>query len=83
MSSVKTAISLEESLFEQAENAARELKVSRSRLFAMAIEEFLRRHENRKLLAAINASVESPDPEERAVRSALRQRQRSRMEGDW
>jgi metal-responsive CopG/Arc/MetJ family transcriptional regulator len=83
MSSVKTAISLEEPLFEQAENAARELKVSRSRLFAMAIEEFLRKHENRKLLAAINASVEPSDPEERAVRSALRQRQRSRMEGDW
>ena len=83
MSSVKTAISLEEPLFEQAENAARELKISRSRLFALAIEEFLRKHESRKLLAAINASVEAPDPHERAVQSALRRRQRNRMEGEW
>jgi antitoxin MazE6 len=83
MSSVKTAISLEEALFEQAEGAARELKISRSRLFALAVEEFLKKHESRKLLEAINASLVPPDPHERAVRNALRRRQRSRMEGEW
>lgn len=83
MSSVKTAISLEEPLFEQVEGAARELKISRSRLFALAIEDFLHKHESRKLLAAINASIEPSEPQERAIRQALKQRQRSRMTGEW
>ena len=83
MSSVKTAISLEEALFEQAEDAARELKISRSRLFALAVEEFLKKHESRKLLKAINASLLPPDPQEREVRSALRGHQRKRVEGEW
>ena len=83
MSSVKTAISLEEDLFAQAEDAARELRISRSRLFALAVEEFLKKHESRKLLAAINASILPPDPHEREVRSALRRRQRNRIEGEW
>ena len=39
MASIKTAISLQQSLFEQVDTLARELQVSRSRLFALAIEE--------------------------------------------
>lgn len=65
MSNVKSAISLPESLFEEAEAIAEELKVSRSRLMALALEEFIRRHQNRQLLAKINAAYDdSPDEEE-------------------
>jgi len=42
MAHVKTAISIEESVFLRIENLARELDVSRSRLFALAMNEFLR-----------------------------------------
>lgn len=54
MSTVKTAVSLPESLFEQAETLAHELSVSRSRLFTLAVEAFVQRYENEKLLASLN-----------------------------
>ncbi len=38
---MKTAISISDSLFEQAESTAKKLGVSRSNLFSRAIEEFL------------------------------------------
>ena len=42
MANIKTAISLQESLFAQAEDLARDLNVSRSRLFVLALENFIR-----------------------------------------
>ena len=53
MANIKTAISLQESLFDQAEQLARDLKVSRSRLFALALEEFMRQYQDRKLFEQI------------------------------
>ncbi|CAN5225967.1 MAG: hypothetical protein M3514_03565 [Actinomycetota bacterium] len=62
---VKTAISLDESLFREAENWAGKLGVSRSQLFARAVEEYVRRHENEELLARLNeAHVDGPDEED-------------------
>jgi metal-responsive CopG/Arc/MetJ family transcriptional regulator len=73
---IKTAISLQEPLFEQAEEVARELNVSRSRLFAIAVEEFLRRHRNQKLLEAINeAYADGPDETEQQELEQIRQYQ--------
>ncbi len=70
---VKTAVSLSESLFNAGETLARELKVSRSRLFAMALEDFLRRRENQRLLAEINAAYEDElDEEETALLEQMR-----------
>ena len=70
---VKTAVSLSERLFNAGETLARELKVSRSRLFAMALEDFLRRRENQRLLAEINAAYESePDEEETTLLERMR-----------
>jgi metal-responsive CopG/Arc/MetJ family transcriptional regulator len=43
MENVKTAVSIRKSLFEQAENLARKMKVPRSRLFALALEDYIRR----------------------------------------
>ncbi len=50
MANIKTAISLPEPLFEQAEALAHEMNVSRSRLFSLALEDFIRRHENKQLI---------------------------------
>jgi len=64
----KTAISIDENLFKKAERLAREMRVSRSRLIAQAVEEFLRRHENLRLLQRINGAYETePDSEERRL----------------
>ena len=54
MPTVKTAISVRESLFKRAEELAKELHISRSQLFAMAMEEFLSRHEAQDVLKRLN-----------------------------
>ena len=52
MANVKTAISLQQSPFDRVDALARELTISRSRLFTIAVEEFIQRYENQKLLEA-------------------------------
>ena len=51
---IKTAISIQKSLFEQAESLAQQLNLSRSALFGLAIETFIKTHENQILLEKIN-----------------------------
>ncbi len=46
---IKTAISIDEKLFEQVNMMASKLKVSRSYLFKTVIEEFIERHDNQQL----------------------------------
>lgn len=85
MAIVKTAISLPEPLFERADAFARQQNISRSQLFARAVEEFLRRHESQALLEALNRVYKdySPTPEEQEVRRLMKQKQRERMKGEW
>ena len=72
MANVKTAISLEESLFQQIETVAQEMQIPRSRLFVMAVEDFLRRRRNQALLDSINTAYDDfPDPEEQMVMDAM------------
>ena len=50
MSKTKTAISIEQSLLEEAIRIAHELNISRNRLFIIALEEYLRRYHNKSLI---------------------------------
>ena len=84
MANVKTAISIQQSLFEQAEALARELHISRSRLFALAVEDFMQRHENQRLLERINdAYADTTTPDEQALLRRMRRQQRQMVEGEW
>jgi hypothetical protein len=84
MANVKTAISIQQSLFEQAEALARELHISRSRLFALAVEDFMQRYENQRLLERINdAYADTTTPEEQALLRRMRRQQRQMVEGEW
>lgn len=84
MANVKTAVSLRKDLFEQVEALANEMKISRSRLFVLALEEFLRRHQNQQLLEQINAAYdEAPEPSEQALRRRMRRPHRQIVEGEW
>jgi len=84
MQNVKTAISLQKPLFEQAENLARQMKVSRSRLFVLALEDFIHREQSRELLTRINAAyADAPDPVEKALRRKTRRHHRRIVEGTW
>ncbi|MGC1377354.1 MAG: hypothetical protein WA821_14075 [Anaerolineales bacterium] len=64
MANVKTAISLPKALFEQVEDLAHEMKVSRSRLFVLALENFIREYQDRQLFDKINQAYEGAPPDE-------------------
>jgi metal-responsive CopG/Arc/MetJ family transcriptional regulator len=65
MSYIKTAISLKEPLFEEGEVLAKRKRISRSRLYSLALEDYLRNEENRQLFEVINQAYSStPDSEE-------------------
>jgi metal-responsive CopG/Arc/MetJ family transcriptional regulator len=51
---MKTAISIPDSLFEQAEVAAKELSISRSEFYARAVEAFLRAREQSDVTESLN-----------------------------
>ena len=56
---MKTAISVPNELFEAAEKLARRLGVSRSRLFASAVSEYLRQHGGENITQKLNQLYES------------------------
>ena len=62
MENVKTAVSIQKSLFEQAKDLARKMKVSRSRLFVLALEDYIRRQQNQELLVQIGECIGSLSP---------------------
>jgi metal-responsive CopG/Arc/MetJ family transcriptional regulator len=84
MQTIKTAISIEKNLFEQAEIIASTMKVSRSKLFVMALQDFIEHHKNRELLAQINAAYfDAPDAEEQTLRLKVRHQHRRTVESEW
>jgi len=81
MPGVKTAISLEENLFNQINQLASDMHVSRSKLVTLAIKDYLKKQENRKLLAQLNAAYnDSPNDEEKSISQAMRSKQRKIVE---
>jgi metal-responsive CopG/Arc/MetJ family transcriptional regulator len=51
---MKTAVSMPDDLFQQAEAAARRLRVSRSELYATALAEFLKQQDTRSITQRLN-----------------------------
>ncbi|MCH7528595.1 MAG: ribbon-helix-helix protein, CopG family [Candidatus Marinimicrobia bacterium] len=66
MATVKTAISIPASLFEELEVAAKEMQLSRSEVFRRAVERFLRDRESQRMMEKLKEVYsEPPDEEER------------------
>jgi ABC-type transporter Mla subunit MlaD len=74
---MKTAVSIPDDLFEDAERLAGKLQTSRSQLYARALSEFVARHDDDHLTATINKVVDEVGAEiddftHQAARQALR-----------
>jgi len=83
-STIKTAISIQKSLFEQAESLAQQLNMSRSHLFGLAIETFIKNHQNQILLDEINqAYSDEADITETARLAKMRKSHRQLVENEW
>ncbi len=54
MTTIKTAVSIEEKLFQRVEELAGEMQVPRSRIFSMALESYIERYDTQKLIDILN-----------------------------
>ena len=61
MTTLKKAISLPEDVFLRGEALAKRLGVKRSRLYALALEEYLTRHNEDRVTAALNEVYATQD----------------------
>jgi metal-responsive CopG/Arc/MetJ family transcriptional regulator len=85
MANVKTAISIPAPLYAQAETLAQEMHISRSGLFVQALEAFIHRMENQRLLEQINHAYEDGevDAGEQSRRYAAQRQYRKLVEDQW
>ena len=81
MPSVKTAISLEENLFNQVNKLANDLHVSRSKLFTLAVKDYLKKQEGKKILAQLNATYGDSSNKEKDVISKAMIRKQHKIVG--
>jgi len=58
---MKIALSIPDELFDSAETLGKKLRVSRSRLYATALAEFLAKHRGRKTTDRLNAVYRSEE----------------------
>ncbi|MBA3700138.1 MAG: ChpI protein [Planctomycetes bacterium] len=56
---MKTAISLPDSVYEEADSLAAKLHISRSQLYVMALERFLKEHQAQDLTAQLDAYIDA------------------------
>lgn len=82
MATVKTAISLEDTLFAKIDDLAKELNLSRSRLIALAAEAYVEQYQNQRLLDAINNAYDNDTEEDRTLLPKMKAKQR-RLVDEW
>jgi metal-responsive CopG/Arc/MetJ family transcriptional regulator len=80
MPGVKTAISLDEKLFNRVNDLAKKMHVSRSRLFTLAVDDYLKKQENEYLLAQLNKAYAESDDEEIKISNSMKSKQRKIVE---
>ncbi len=84
MANIKTAISLQKALFDQIDALAREMKVSRSRVFVLALEDYVRKYQNQQLLERINKAFPNElSKSEQEPLHKMRRQHRKLVEGEW
>lgn len=79
---MKTAISLPDELFQQAESLAKREKLSRSELYARALAQYLDQRQEEALLERLNRTL--PAQEVAAIAAPLRSRaRRGILANEW
>jgi len=83
MPNIKTGISIEKPIFDQVNQLAQNLNISRSRLFVMAVQEFMQRHKNMELLQAINEAYDDLQEPETKIVEKMRPRHLKMVKDQW
>ncbi len=82
MPNIKTAISIEKPIFEKMDVLAKNLKISRSRVFALAAQEFIQRHKNIELLKSLNDAYDDL-PESEPIVAEMRSNHYKMVKDQW
>jgi metal-responsive CopG/Arc/MetJ family transcriptional regulator len=81
---MKTAISINDGLLREADEAARLMRLSRSRLFALAVGEFLKRRRREEMLLRLNeVYANGVDPAEKRLVARIKNKLRPAMKERW
>jgi metal-responsive CopG/Arc/MetJ family transcriptional regulator len=81
---MKTAISIEDDLLREADRAAGEMHLSRSRLFSVALREYLQRRRANEILQQLNrVYADGPSVEERRLTGKMKAKFRSTIKEQW
>ena len=81
---MKTAISISDGLLREVDETARLMKVSRSRLFALAVGEFLKQQRREEMLLRLNeVYANGLDPAEKRLVASIKNKLRPTVRGHW
>jgi hypothetical protein len=81
---MKTALSIDETLLKEADRTAGLMGLSRSRLFTIAIGEFLCRKREEEMLDRLNEVYsKGPEPSERRLLKGIKAKFRSTVKESW
>ncbi len=81
---MKTAISIDDGLLREADETARSLGLTRSRLFAMAVGEFLQRQRREDMLLRLNeVYANDPEADEKRLLNRIKAMVRPTVKEDW
>jgi hypothetical protein len=81
---MKTAISIETPLLEEADRTAKRLGLSRSRLVSLALTHYLRQQRNREIVEQLNhVYADRPDAGERPSAAQMKVKLRSIVKDPW
>jgi hypothetical protein len=81
---MKTAISIDHGLLQEADQTARLMGLSRSRLFAVAVRDFLQRQRQEQMLLRLNeVYANQPEPDERRLLKGIKTKVRRTLKERW
>jgi metal-responsive CopG/Arc/MetJ family transcriptional regulator len=81
---MKTAISIDDGLLQEADDTARKLGVSRSRLFALAVGDFLERQRREQMLTRLNqVYADHVEPTDRRLLKGIKATVRRTVKERW
>jgi metal-responsive CopG/Arc/MetJ family transcriptional regulator len=81
---MKTAISIEDEILREADETARQMGVSRSRLFALAVSDFLQRHRQERMLVRLNeVYANETEPAEKRLLKGIKAKVRPTVKDRW
>jgi metal-responsive CopG/Arc/MetJ family transcriptional regulator len=81
---MKTAISIEDGLLREADETARLMGLSRSRLFALAVDDFLQHQRKERMLLQLNEVYAGGiEPTEKRLLNSIKAKVRPTVKGRW